>query len=111
LHFNIDNIATYTKSLFSNHRINATGAITYEGRIDQNLGASGTGFLSDVTETYNLGSATNFGVPSTSYNDWTLLSYLGRINYTVHEKYLFTAAIRADGSSRYSDKNKWGVFP
>jgi iron complex outermembrane receptor protein len=41
----------------------------------------------------------------------TLLSYFGRVNYTFNEKYLLTATIRRDGSSRFSPKNRWGLFP
>src|SRR5690606_28088616 len=40
-----------------------------------------------------------------------LLSYLGRVNYSLSDKYLFTASFRSDGSSRYSEGNKWGYFP
>ncbi len=42
---------------------------------------------------------------------YTLLSYYGRLNYTFNNKYLLTAAIRTDGSSRFSKANRWGVFP
>src|SRR5690606_16149742 len=58
-----------------------------------------------------LGSATNFGVPYTSFSEWSLLSYLGRVNYSFKDKYLVTMSVRADGSSRYSKNNKWGTFP
>lgn len=111
LHVNFDNIVTYNKTFNLDHKLNFTGAITYENNTIKNLGASGTGFLSDVTETYSLGSATNFGIPYTSFSKWSLLSYLSRINYSYKDKYLFTASVRADGSSRYSKNNKWGVFP
>ncbi|MCE5348201.1 MAG: SusC/RagA family TonB-linked outer membrane protein [Bacteroidales bacterium] len=111
LHLNLDNVITYNKTLNLNHNFVITGAITYENYNYKNFGASGTGFLSDVTETYNLGSASLFGVPYSSYSDWTLLSYLGRINYSFKSKYIVTASIRADGSSRYSKNNKWGSFP
>ncbi|WP_418214550.1 SusC/RagA family TonB-linked outer membrane protein [Bacteroides difficilis] len=40
-----------------------------------------------------------------------LLSFFGRINYTLSDKYLFTATIRADGSSKFAKGNQWGVFP
>jgi TonB-linked SusC/RagA family outer membrane protein len=42
---------------------------------------------------------------------WTMASYLGRVNYGFKGKYLFTASVRADGSSRFAEDNKWGVFP
>ena len=41
----------------------------------------------------------------------TLLSYYGRVNYTFDEKYLLTATFRRDGSSRFSQNNRWGTFP
>lgn len=43
--------------------------------------------------------------------DDRLLSFFGRANYNYKEKYLLTATVRADGSSKFSDNNKWGVFP
>ena len=41
----------------------------------------------------------------------TLLSYYGRVNYAFDERYLLTATFRRDGSSRFSQKNRWGTFP
>ena len=111
LHLNLDNVITYNRTFNSDHNLTFTGAITYENYTYKDLSASGTGFLSDVTQTYNLGGASNFGVPSSSYSAWTLLSYLGRINYSFKNKYIVTASMRADGSSRYSKNNKWGYFP
>lgn len=43
--------------------------------------------------------------------DNKILSFFGRVNYNIGEKYLFTATLRADGSSKFSKKNKWGYFP
>lgn len=40
-----------------------------------------------------------------------MLSFFGRVNYTYNEKYLFTATMRADGSSKFAEGNQWGVFP
>lgn len=42
---------------------------------------------------------------------WSLLSYLARANYSLKERYLFTATIRRDGSSRFGSNSKWGTFP
>lgn len=41
----------------------------------------------------------------------TLLSYFARLNYTFHDKYILTATVRRDGSSRFSKENRWGTFP
>ena len=42
---------------------------------------------------------------------YTLVSYFGRLNYTLLDRYMLTATFRADGSSRFADGNKWGYFP
>ena len=44
-------------------------------------------------------------------SEWSLLSYLGRLNYNYDSKYYLTASIRTDGSSRFGSENKYGVFP
>ena len=105
-----ENVATYTKAL-NKHRITATGGFTYQDFVQTTLNASGTGFLSDVTQTGNLSGAATPGIPSTSYMKWALLSFLGRLNYSYDEKYLATVSFRRDGSSRYSTNNKWSNFP
>lgn len=43
--------------------------------------------------------------------DNKILSFFGRVNYSIGDKYLFTATLRADGSSKFSKRNKWGYFP
>lgn len=106
-----ENIINYTKTFSEIHDFSLTTGFTYQDYIIKSLGASGAGFVSDVPGPYDLGSADSFGPPSSSLSEWALLSYLGRFNYTLKNRYLFTASIRADGSSRYSDGNKWGYFP
>ncbi|UZR99552.1 SusC/RagA family TonB-linked outer membrane protein [Chondrinema litorale] len=105
-----ENIVNYTKA-WNNHSFSVTGGLTYQDYVATSLGASGSDFISDATETYDIGAAGTLGVPSSSYSKWSLLSYLGRLNYTLNDKYLFTVSFRADGSSRFSEDNKWGYFP
>lgn len=106
-----ENTISYTKTINEKHSLTALAGFTYEEGISQGLSGSGTGFLSDITETSNLSAASTPGVPSTYYSKSSLLSYLGRVNYTFDNKYLFTASFRADGSSKYSEGGKWGYFP
>lgn len=40
-----------------------------------------------------------------------LISFFGRINFTLNEKYILTASLRRDGSTRFSEQNRWGLFP
>ena len=44
-------------------------------------------------------------------SSWSMLSYLGRVNYNYKSKYYATASFRADGSSKFSKKNRYGYFP
>lgn len=56
-------------------------------------------------------STVNSGISSDIGAASRLLSYFGRLNYTLFDKYILTATLRADGSSRFSPTNRWGYFP
>jgi len=103
-----ENVASWTGK-FGVHGLTATAGFTYQDNVYTTLTGEGTGFISDVTETYNLALAETPGLPGTSYEKWAMVSYLGRINYSLLDKYLLTVSFRADGSSRFTDK--WGSFP
>ncbi|WP_343702114.1 TonB-dependent receptor [Chitinophaga sp.] len=105
-----ENVITYMKEV-NKHSFTLMGGFTYQDNVTTTLNGSGTGFLSDVTGTGDLNSANTPGIPGSGYSKWVLLSYLGRLNYSFDDKYLFTASIRRDGSSRYSKKNQWENFP
>ena len=105
-----ENTITYEKK-HDKHRISVFAGFTYQNFLSTSLSGSGSGYLSDVLESYNLGSATYPGIPGSGYSLSVLLSGLGRINYNYDDKYLFTVNFRADGSSKYSEGNKWGYFP
>lgn len=106
-----EDIVTYDFSIDDVHSFNLMGGFTYQQNVFKSLAASGNTFLSDVSLTNDLGSAGTVNTPTTSYSKWVLMSYLGRINYSFAGKYLLTASIRADGSSRYSEGSRWGYFP
>ncbi|MFW5761053.1 MAG: SusC/RagA family TonB-linked outer membrane protein, partial [Cyclobacteriaceae bacterium] len=69
----------------------------------------GNGFPNDLVTT--LSGATEITNGNATTNEWSLLSYIGRVNYNYADKYLVTAALRRDGSSRFGAGNKWGFFP
>lgn len=106
-----ENTLSYNKTIAEKHTIGAVVGFTYQDFLNRSLGGSGNGFLSDVTETYDLGSASTPGIPSSGYSKSVLMSYLGRVNYSFNNKYLLTLSLRADGSSKYSEGSKWGYFP
>lgn len=106
-----ENTISYNKEINEKHSISAVAGFTYQDFLATSLSSSGVGFLSNVTETYDLGSATTPGIPSSGYTKSVLLSYLARLNYSYKSKYLATISVRRDGSSKYSEGDKQGVFP
>jgi TonB-linked SusC/RagA family outer membrane protein len=106
-----ENTLTYAKTFADKHNLNAVVGFTYQDFLNTNLSATGVGFISDASETFDIGAAITPGVPQSGFSKATLLSYLGRVNYSYNSKYLFTLSFRADGSSRYSEGSKWGYFP
>ncbi|WP_339750686.1 TonB-dependent receptor [Algoriphagus aquimarinus] len=106
-----ENTITYADVFSEKHDLNVLAGVTYQDFTTKYLAGSGSGFLSDLYEADNLGAAQTPGIPTSGYAKSVLLSYLGRVNYGFANKYLLTASFRADGSSRYSEGNKWGYFP
>ena len=102
----------YDKEFNENNRFTLLGGVTYQRFERRNFTANAQGFPADVTGSNNLalGDPAVASVGSNRQEN-TLLSYLGRVNYSLNNKYLFTASIRADGSSRFGANNKYGYFP
>lgn len=100
------------KKRFDMHDLNFLVGITGQQFNDVSSSSQGSGFSSDATGTNNMGLAdpTKFIVTSGRTRN-SLLSYLGRANYNLYDKYLFTASLRIDGSSRFGANNRYGVFP
>ncbi|MEX2594181.1 MAG: TonB-dependent receptor [Anditalea sp.] len=106
-----ENTVSYNKTFNEKHEISAVAGFTYQNFLTTFLAGSGVGFLTDASESHDLSAAENPGIPGSGYSKSVLLSYLGRINYSFSDKYLFTVSFRSDGSSKYSEGNKWGYFP
>ncbi len=106
-----ENILNYTKSFGTQQRLDLTGGFTFQNDLNRfsNIGVSG--FSNNNTANFNLGVAETINPPSSGISRWAMSSWLARANYSLAEKYLFTASIRADGSSRFGENNKWAAFP
>lgn len=103
--------ARYNKN-FDVHQLDALLGYTYQEFEYKNLSAGAQNFPLDALLTDNLGAGSQptFTV-GTGRNKNQLLSYLGRVNYSLLNKYLLTVSFRADGSSRFGENNKFGFFP
>lgn len=106
-----ENTLTYEKVINDTHKLNVLGGYTYQTSMYRNSSIGVSGFANNTTENYDLGAAETIGNPGSGYSDWTLASFLARVNYSYNDKYMITASIRADGSSRFGANNKWGYFP
>ncbi|HZK97867.1 MAG TPA: TonB-dependent receptor [Prolixibacteraceae bacterium] len=60
---------------------------------------------------YNVGSSPTAAGVSSKYTKWQLASFMGRLNYSFNDRYLLTASIRNDGSSRLAEGHQWVLFP
>jgi TonB-dependent starch-binding outer membrane protein SusC len=105
-----DNYLTYNKT-FGKHDIKFMAGTTAEKFKETWL----YGMRKEVPADPNLWYLYN-GLASSSQNDgkgdmWTRNSYMGRLNYNYNDRYLLTATVRRDGSSRFPEKNRWGTFP
>jgi TonB-linked SusC/RagA family outer membrane protein len=105
-----ENTVTFDKTL-GDHHVTVLGGFTWQNFVTTTAAASGSGFSSNIPETYDLASADLFNPPTSSFTESVLMSYLGRATYEFKQKYLLTASFRADGSSIYSEGGKWGYFP
>ena len=102
----------YTKEFNDDHSINALGGVTYQRFTNRIFMGNIQNMPTDAVQTnaLQLGD-TNYDNLSSLKEENTLLSYLARVNYTFRDKFLFTASIRADGSSRFGTDEKYGYFP
>ena len=105
-----ENTLNYIKD-FGIHKINLVGGFTYQNFLKRYHSISVSGFSDNTTENYDLSAAEVVNPPSSGYSTWTMASWLGRANYTLLDRYIFTASFRADGSSCFGDSHKWGFFP
>lgn len=103
-----DNYFTFDHTFGKNYINAMAGMSAQNNRFDYMNGAKNT-FLRDENNQLDNGSIIQS--LGGNANEWALLSYIARVNYTYDNKYLLTATVRRDGSSRFGANNKWGTFP
>ena len=105
-----ENTLTFDKDFNENHKLNAMIGFTQQTNMYKERNMSGENFLNDALGIEGIAGAETQSA-WTSKQRWNLLSGIARVNYKFKQKYLFTAAIRADGCSKFGENNKWGYFP
>lgn len=103
------NQLTYSKSI-GKSKFTLLGAIDAMSTQFESILASAQGLPSNNADVQYLGLATSGAAVGDMYYESKLLSYLGRVNYSFNEKYLITASLRRDGSSKFTKDYRWGTF-
>lgn len=106
-----ENTINYNKSFANDHRLNAVVGFTAQQFLTEKLFVYAFDIPNNRTGYHSIGSALKPQKPSNSESSWSMLSYLGRVNYSIKDKYLFTLTGRVDGSSKFAKGNQYGFFP
>ncbi|MCT4616086.1 MAG: SusC/RagA family TonB-linked outer membrane protein [Marinifilaceae bacterium] len=108
LKYVFNNTATIFKE-FDEHQINAVFGQSFEKSMENTIRIRGSEFPSNSV--MSIGSAIKQRVDEARYQDWAMLSFFGRVNYRLKDKYLFGVTYRVDGSSRFNENERFVGFP
>lgn len=108
--YTLENILTYNKT-FGNHNLGITALQSIQRDNFEYTSTSVQGVPAESQQFYNTGNASLVLGVGSNLIQWTINSFMGRINYDYKDKYLITATLRRDGSSRFGENSKYGNFP
>ena len=104
----VENQLTYTTTIDKKHNISAVLVQSAQKETMKTDNVTATDYPNDYIHTINGGTVTEGESDKTQ---WSIASYLARVQYNYEGRYMLSAAIRADGSSRFGKNNRWGYFP
>lgn len=110
VHWISDFLFNYSTIINERHSIKALIGYSLEENQNENLKGSRTGTPNDDIKYLNAGDPLS-QLNGNGFSDWAFASVFGRLNYTFNNKYLLTATVRRDGTSRLGKENRFGVFP
>lgn len=105
-----ENVLTYKKTI-NDHAFTITGVTSYLSFNNTSSFAGGNNQLIPAQYFYNLAAANQNPFFGSGYSENKLISFTGRINYSLKDRYLLTITGRSDGSSKLGEGNKWAFFP
>jgi len=109
--YTLENILNYSKTFNSVHNLNLTALQSFQKDRFEQTTLDVLGIPAPSQLYHRLGDASQITSANTNLVEWSLLSYMARVNYDYKGKFLLTASARADGSSRFGENNKFGFFP
>jgi TonB-linked SusC/RagA family outer membrane protein len=113
-HWTIENLLTYDRTFAGKHNFNVVGLYSSEQNKYNNSSVTATDIPANAFQFYNLGQAAGqitINPANQSYQLSGLRSYMGRLMYSYDNRYLLSATIRSDGSSRLAPEHKWHTYP
>jgi TonB-linked SusC/RagA family outer membrane protein len=105
-----ENYLTYSKEI-GKGKFTALAGYSYQKNTRERFSAGSIGLIKDNFSYQNLAGASGTIVPTSSFSESEILSQFGRVNYDYDDKYLFTATVRRDGASNFSENEKYAIFP
>ncbi len=106
-----ENTLNYNYKINENNKLDVLIGFTMQQFKNESLSAVTLDFPDNRMGWHNLSAGLQPQSPVNSESKWSMISYLGRLNYNLMDKYLFTVSGRMDGSSKFSEGNKYGFFP
>ena len=105
-----ESLVTFDKTFNKLHHLNVVAGFTYEKSDWGGKTMNASNFPTDITQDFDMSQALNIETPASYRGQAVLVSLLGRANYTLKDRYIFTASFRRDGSSRFAPGNKFANF-
>ena len=102
-------LVNYDKQIGKDHHISAVLGYTAQKERSNTVTLFADNYPDDLVKSIN--AASIIRTYGEDIQKWSLISYLARVNYSYKDKYLLTATVRTDGSSRFGSNNRYGTFP
>jgi len=113
-HWTVENLLTYDRTFADKHHFNVTALYSAEQQKYNSSSMSAKDIPSDAFQFYNLGQATGeitVDPANQNYNLWGLMSWMGRVMYDYEGRYMVSATVRSDASSRLAKGHQWHTYP
>ena len=104
-----DNYFLFDHTFAEKHRVGLMAGMSAQWNTNDYLNAQKNVFMFDSV--HEMDNGEEMYAIGGNETEWALLSYMARVNYSYEDRYLLTATIRRDGSSRFGKKHRWGTFP
>ena len=105
-----DNVLNWKKD-FGLHGLDVMAGSSWTASKYSNNYIDGSNYADGLFQTFNAANKISWTGTGSSASEWAILSYFARLQYNWNDRYLFTANVRADGSSKLAPGHRWGYFP